>query len=198
MKTTQVFLLLPLLVSAAIQAQDEPTLAIQLHPITVTGEVGSTYVIESKIDVEDDFWLARGVVALTSTQTQWFDPVPAEAPQRIYRAVKVTKPEGVQPVENMVWIPAGTFTMGSPDSERARRKSEGPQTQVTLTRSFWMGKYEVTQGQYLALMGENPSQFQSPNYSEDPGPSGGEGELGRCGGVLSEADRAGTRRRPFA
>jgi formylglycine-generating enzyme required for sulfatase activity len=57
------------------------------------------------------------------------------------------------------WIPPGTFTMGSPASEQHRYDNEGPQTQVTITRGFWMGRYEVTQGEYQAVMGSNPSSF---------------------------------------
>lgn len=60
---------------------------------------------------------------------------------------------------NMVFIPAGTFIMGSPPSEAARSSSEGPQTQVTISRGFCMGKYEVTQAEYVAVMGSNPSSF---------------------------------------
>jgi len=152
------------LLATPLLAQDEPAPAI-----TVTGVAGSTYVIESKNGVDDDFWLTRGVVELTSTQAQWFDSVPATAPKRIYRAVKQTKPEGVQPIENMVWIPAGRFTMGSPESDRGRLAVEGPQTRVTLTQSFWMGKYEVTQGEYEAVMGENPSQFNGVRGETDYG-----------------------------
>lgn len=59
----------------------------------------------------------------------------------------------------MVWIPCGTFTMGSPDNEPARYSWEGPQTRVTISHGFWMGRYEVTQGEYLAVMGSNPSYF---------------------------------------
>jgi len=36
---------------------------------------------------------------------------------------------------------------------------EGPQTAVTISRGYWMGKYEVTQGEYLAVTGSNPSSF---------------------------------------
>jgi len=64
---------------------------------------------------------------------------------------------------NLVAIPAGTFTMGSPDSEPARWSDEGPRTRVTLSQGFWMGKYEVTQSEYLAVMGSNPSYFQGGN-----------------------------------
>ena len=60
----------------------------------------------------------------------------------------------------LVWIPAGTFLMGSPPSEPDREEDEGPQTIVTISRGFWLGKYEVTQREYQAVMGNNPSYFQ--------------------------------------
>ena len=60
---------------------------------------------------------------------------------------------------NLVFIPPGTFRMGSPTNELDRYPDETPQTAVTISRGFWMGKYEVTQGEYLAVMGSNPSHF---------------------------------------
>jgi formylglycine-generating enzyme required for sulfatase activity len=60
-----------------------------------------------------------------------------------------------------VIISAGSFTMGSPSSELGRHSSESPQRQVTLTRSFVIGKYEVTQGEFKSLMGYNPSYFSN-------------------------------------
>lgn len=65
----------------------------------------------------------------------------------------------VTPMVNMAYIPPGTFTMGSPDSEPVRTSSEGPQTRVTISCGFYMGKYEVTQAEYVAVMGGNPSYF---------------------------------------
>ena len=59
-------------------------------------------------------------------------------------------------VPAMVWIPAGTFTMGSPVTEKGHF---GPQTAVMLTKGFWIGKYELKQREYLAIMGSNPSSF---------------------------------------
>ena len=59
---------------------------------------------------------------------------------------------------DMIWIEPGTFMMGSPDSEIGYRREYEPQHQVTLTKGFWAGKYEVTQAQYMAIMGTNPSQ----------------------------------------
>ena len=58
--------------------------------------------------------------------------------------------------KEMVLIPAGTFMMGSPESEEGRRDGE-TQHEVTLTKPFYMGKYEVTQEQWEAVMGKNPS-----------------------------------------
>ncbi|HEY6228158.1 MAG TPA: SUMF1/EgtB/PvdO family nonheme iron enzyme [Verrucomicrobiae bacterium] len=63
------------------------------------------------------------------------------------------------PPTNMIFVPANTFTMGSPANEFERQADEGPQTIVTLTHGYWIGKYEVTQAEYLAVTGTNPSFF---------------------------------------
>jgi formylglycine-generating enzyme required for sulfatase activity len=60
----------------------------------------------------------------------------------------------------MKWIPAGTFTMGSPESE-AGRDSDEVQHRVTLTKGYWLMEHEVTQGEWQAVMGSNPSGFSS-------------------------------------
>lgn len=70
------------------------------------------------------------------------------------------------PQIEMVLIPAGTFMMGSPDSETRRISQEAPSHQVTV-RIFYMGKYEVTQAQYQAVMGTNPSSFKGDNHPVD-------------------------------
>ncbi len=57
-------------------------------------------------------------------------------------------------------IPAGEFKMGSPDSYKQADGDERPQHLVRITRPFYLGKYEVTQGQYRAVMNENPSVFK--------------------------------------
>jgi formylglycine-generating enzyme required for sulfatase activity len=54
-----------------------------------------------------------------------------------------------------VWIPTGCFDMGS-----TRDKSEQPVHKVCLN-GFWMGRYEVTQGEYQQVTGNNPSKFQA-------------------------------------
>jgi len=59
-----------------------------------------------------------------------------------------------------VLIPAGTFIMGSPANEPDRSDNE-TQHQVTLSRPFYLQTTEVTQGQWTAIMGNNPSQFKN-------------------------------------
>ncbi len=68
-----------------------------------------------------------------------------------YSEVTFYLPGGVPLV--LVKIPAGTFQMGSPAEERGRGAGETPH-QVTLTRDYYLGKYEVTQAQFQAVMGD--------------------------------------------
>ena len=62
----------------------------------------------------------------------------------------------------MIAIPGGTFLMGSPENEAERLSYESPQHQVTVP-SFFIGKYQLTQAQYQAIMGANPSSFKGNN-----------------------------------
>lgn len=57
-------------------------------------------------------------------------------------------------------IPSGSFMMGSPSNETERGSDEGPQRRVTISNGFWLSKYEVTQEEYEAVMGTNPSNFK--------------------------------------
>ncbi|MDE5121300.1 MAG: formylglycine-generating enzyme family protein, partial [Trichodesmium sp. St19_bin1] len=77
----------------------------------------------------------------------------------------------------MVLIPGGTFTMGSPESEERSKDNERPQHDVTVP-SFFMGKYPVTQGQWKAIasrtdlkvkldLDPEPSNFQEPYQDID-------------------------------
>jgi formylglycine-generating enzyme required for sulfatase activity len=54
---------------------------------------------------------------------------------------------------DMVWIPPGTFRLGSPESEPMSKVDERPQTQVTLTHGFWLGKTMFTIGQWKSMTG---------------------------------------------
>jgi hypothetical protein len=79
-----------------------------------------------------------------------------EAMSRFYRVGTDLVSEGPA---GFVWIPPGTFVMGSPTSEPNRRFDEVQHT-VTLTQGFWMSDHETTQAEYQAVMGSNPSWFK--------------------------------------
>ncbi len=59
----------------------------------------------------------------------------------------------------LVHVPSGSFLMGSPDGEKGRKSRESPQHEVELS-SFLIAKTEVTQEQWVRVMGSNPSDFQ--------------------------------------
>ena len=58
---------------------------------------------------------------------------------------------------DFVWVPAGEFRMGSTSAEA--QDNEQPPIRVRIIRGFWLGKYEVTQSQWQAVMESNPSHF---------------------------------------
>ena len=60
------------------------------------------------------------------------------------------------------WAPAGTFRMGSPESEIDRYDNEGPQHEVQLSEGFWIADTECTQALWVAVMGHSPRGFGFP------------------------------------
>jgi formylglycine-generating enzyme required for sulfatase activity len=106
--------------------------------------------------------------------------------------VTATVAAGPSPLLNMVLIAPGTFQMGS----NLISSNEQPVHQVTLTMPFWMGKYEVTQAEYQAVMGFNSSYFQgpsAPNASQRPVESVGYGEAIAYCDALTTAEQAAGR-----
>ncbi|MFN7569582.1 MAG: SUMF1/EgtB/PvdO family nonheme iron enzyme, partial [Microcystis sp.] len=85
-------------------------------------------------------------------------PPPSPSPRPLAPPFTENLPNGV--TLEMVGLPAGQFLMGSPDSDPDARDNEKPQHQVKVN-SFAIGKYPVTQAQYQAVMGTNPSHFQN-------------------------------------
>ena len=61
-----------------------------------------------------------------------------------------------------IWCAPGKFEMGSPADEPGRFSDE-PRHSVTITRGFWLGKYEVTQRQWESVMRSNHSRFRGPD-----------------------------------
>jgi formylglycine-generating enzyme required for sulfatase activity len=77
-------------------------------------------------------------------------PAPEKAPKEFINTIGM----------KLVLIPAGEFLMGSPDSDKDAQADEKPQHRVRITRPFYLGAYEVTQGQFQAVTGMNPSRFK--------------------------------------
>jgi len=135
-------------------------LSLKMVPqLTVYGAVGSTTQVQWVNEFGDtNAWTILTNVVLTSNPMVFYDTILPSGPKRFYRAIaqggtRPTAPAG------FVWLPAGQFTMGSPETEQDRGSDEGPQTMVTLTTGFYICSHPVTQGEYLALIGSNPSVF---------------------------------------
>jgi formylglycine-generating enzyme required for sulfatase activity len=140
-------------------AQTPPSLAFKLsslHPsLTLKGDIGTIYSIQYTDALSPtNIWTDRTLLKLQTTQQTWTDPSTTATGRLFYRAVSVPVPADT----NLVFIPPGTFIMGSPTSE-ALRFMEETQHVVTITRGFWMSQYLVQQKDYLAVVGSNPSQF---------------------------------------
>jgi formylglycine-generating enzyme required for sulfatase activity/serine/threonine protein kinase len=76
--------------------------------------------------------------------------VPVEPPKEITNSIGM----------KLVLVPAGEFMMGATGSEKEAYPNQKPQHRVRITRPFYLGATEVTQGQYRAVTGANPSNFQ--------------------------------------
>jgi formylglycine-generating enzyme required for sulfatase activity len=147
-----------LAVAPEASAQTPAGLTIQTYAgLTITGAVGTVYSVEYVTDLAQSnnasAWRCLEFLRLPANPYLWADKSAPATGQRFYRAVAIEAPT------NMVFIPPGTFRKGSPTNEVDRFDWEDPQTAVTISRGFWMGKYEVRQGEYLAVMGNNPSDF---------------------------------------
>jgi formylglycine-generating enzyme required for sulfatase activity len=95
---------------------------------------------------------AGGTIAFSPTYT------PESGPEEI----TINLPGNVPLV--LVRIPAGSFQMGSPDTERGHWDDEGPVHTVNIAYSFYMGKYELTQRQWLAVMNSWPGSAPNSTY----------------------------------
>jgi len=131
-------------------------------------EIKDQESLDSKEDIERDLYdmiekRARG-------SGVFFAPEQAAAEEKFFTDLKkraekkrtVSLPNE-QKLE-MIWIEPGTFTMGSSYALfkytlPGNWKDVGPHS-VTLTKEYWLSKCEVTQGQYEAIMGKNPSHFK--------------------------------------
>jgi formylglycine-generating enzyme required for sulfatase activity len=151
-----------------VSAQPRPGLGLRFSAgqpsLNLTGATGTVYSIQYSAGLSStNVWVDRTLLQAQGTGNVWADPSAPVAGQRFYRAVSIAAPADT----NLVFIPPGTFMMGSVSNDGG--PGEHPQTVVTISRGFWIGKYLVTQGEYQAVVGGNPSFFTSANgYSDDP------------------------------
>ncbi|MHC6203411.1 SUMF1/EgtB/PvdO family nonheme iron enzyme [Breznakiellaceae bacterium SP9] len=110
---------------------------------------------------------SMNVSGMASVSTYYFWVTAVQNGQESGKSPVLTIRTAAVPVQpnipaDMVRIQAGTFTMGSPSSEPSRDSDE-VQHSVTISKAFFMGKYEVTQREWVAVMGTNPSNFKGDN-----------------------------------
>ena len=109
--------------------------------------------------------LLNGMAAAVATIAR-----PSFARQASFRGVKAGDSRRLDAID-LCWCPAGRFLMGSPRSEPERRPGED-QVEVTLSRGFWMAKYETTQGLWKRVAGALPGQLTKELPAGDDLPVG--------------------------
>ena len=121
-------------------------------------------------DFEPVLKMLKGLGSNKPIQVQQVE-VKVDSP-RIPKAEIQSQGEAVQKAGEVVtnefgmkfaWIPAGTFMMGSPESEEGRSPNETSH-KVTITKGFYLGIYTVTQEQWEAVMGGNPSTTKGAKF----------------------------------
>ncbi len=110
--------------------------------ILVKAELDGYETLEQTFEIKSGETIKRRIVLAQI-------PIPA-APKTI------SGPHGME----FVLIKAGSFMMGSPKDEPGAQENEWPQHKVKITKDFFMQTTEVTQGQWKAVMGDNPSSFK--------------------------------------
>jgi formylglycine-generating enzyme required for sulfatase activity len=116
-----------------------------------------------ELHTEADIARVRAASALKVVQTELDKLNVAAAPRSGTSTIRLrsgtlTLNLGKGVTMKLVRIPAGKFVMGSPMSEEGRRSDENPMQQLAITKPFYMCVTEVTQQQYAAVTGENPSK----------------------------------------
>ncbi len=150
------------LVASLASAQSPPALSVQWSNgcawLNLEADIGAACTIQycASLLPTNNWRFLTNLTPLLNSPHSVSDAEAALAP-RFYRAFSQQVPTNVATAD-AVWIAPGSFIMGSPPTE-AQRGADETQHAVTLTHGFYIGKHEVTQAEYLALMGHNPSFF---------------------------------------
>ncbi|MEI8376532.1 MAG: formylglycine-generating enzyme family protein, partial [Planctomycetota bacterium] len=145
---------------ATYQVEIDPPdaqLTAEGNGISVTGQGGSRTVTVAEPDGPGDVVL-KATHPRCEALLHEFQPQPGESRSLTLRLRTMAKAQvvdlGIDAKLEMVLISAGSFTMGD--------EIEKPAHKVTITKPFYLGKFEVTQEQWEAVMGSNPSHFKGP------------------------------------
>ena len=128
------------------------------------------YGVES-VEKNRTYVLVLSQVGTSSNQTDVSSAVSSSSVQRLTAPSTISKDVITIPVKDgisieMVKVEGGTFMMGATKEMRDPNVSllnEEPVHQVTLTNDYYIGKYEVTQALWQAVMGSNPSKYKGDN-----------------------------------
>ncbi len=140
--------------------------AVSLIGVAVLGAIG-VWLVHSPSPVS----LAQGPAGGTPTPVAPA-PVPVAATQIAITALSLDREQALKPKDTfkecsncpeMVVVPAGTFTMGSPLSEPKRTSEEGPQHMVTFARNFAVGRFELTFDQWEACVADGGCNGYKPD-----------------------------------
>jgi formylglycine-generating enzyme required for sulfatase activity len=121
------------------------------------GIAGDQFQVEFKTNLAFAPWTPLTTQMFTNgTEFSVLDPILAGQNARAYRVSKLPR---LQVPDSMVYIPPGTFRMGTPTNDPNKTPNELSQFQVTLTCGFWINQFEVTQSEYQNLTCTNPATF---------------------------------------
>ena len=123
--------------------------------VTITGAVGANCEIQFSENLLGSTWSPLTNFTLPTSPYLYIDTTSPSPQARFYRLLTTDDAP-----TNMVFIQAGSFTIGSPIADVFSAASEKPQMRVLIRRGFFIGQYEVTQAEYLSLMNTNPSYFK--------------------------------------
>jgi len=144
----------------AIHATPAVPITVYLNGLTLLPSADGTYPLppnqpdKVRVDAQNFASAVRDYQPVPNQSLSWDVSLGVLPPAQIGRDYQIPY-LGM----DLKWIPAGNYTMGSPGNEIDRKSSEGPMTNVTFPVGFWAGRFEVTQAQYQAVMGEDPAEF---------------------------------------
>ena len=128
--------------------------------------------VKLKASTPSNLQITLSKESTATQQSSVSQPIVAQQPTVVQQPVAqtpVTNGDNISiPVKDgisidMVRVEAGTFTMGATPEMKNPYSDEKPTHQVTLTNDYYIGKYEVTQALWKAVMGNNPSNFKGGN-----------------------------------